>query len=252
MTHYKNIRPSGSDTGAPLNLKRRLKLINQYIDFKNKTILDAGCGTGDYLIKFLDSSPHVYGIEYDPEKVRIFQSLNIPAAKVKQGDIEHSGFEENKFDLVLLNEVLEHVPNDFHALKEAYRILKPNGILALFSPNRFYPFETHGVSTKKNHLKIPYYIPFIPYIPIHLGNKIFIYNARNYFPWELKRNVEQNNFKIIEQTCVWQTFENISGSSPKMIVYTSPFLRALSFCLEKIPLVRWFGISQCIIAQKQR
>src|SRR3989304_5032789 len=49
------------------------------------------------------------------------------------------------FDLVLSHEVLEHVPDDRRTVEEILRVLRPGGRLVLFTPNRGYPFETHGI-----------------------------------------------------------------------------------------------------------
>jgi SAM-dependent methyltransferase len=42
---------------------------------------------------------------------------------------------DNSFDIVFFNHVLEHIPNDIGALSEVYRILKPGGLLILGVPN---------------------------------------------------------------------------------------------------------------------
>jgi len=250
MTSYQKIQPSGSDTGADQNLARRIKLIQDYVELKDKHILDCGCGRGKYVLKLLQQSAHVYGVEYDPEKVRAYKKLKNHSDHVVQGNIERLTFEDARFDLVLLNEVLEHVSDEEAVLKEIFRVLKPGGHLVLFSPNRCYPFETHSVSLKTSGKSIPYYIPFIPYIPLWLGNHFLIYHARNYFPWEMKKKVRQRGFNLIAQTFLWQTFENISGSSPRLIQKTAPILRKISYCLERIPILKWAGVSQVIIAQK--
>ena len=52
--------------------------------------------------------------------------LESPLAKVKM-DIHHIPFDENKFDVVLCNHVLEHVRDDIAAMQEIQRVLKPGG-----------------------------------------------------------------------------------------------------------------------------
>ncbi len=56
-----------------------------------------------------------------PDYVRNMNVLNIP-------------FEDNYFDLILCNHLLEHVPADIDAMKEIYRVLKPNGEAMLQVP----------------------------------------------------------------------------------------------------------------------
>ena len=52
--------------------------------------------------------------------------LNSPLADVK-ADICHLPFEDNSFDVILCNHVLEHIPDDRKALSELYRVMKPGG-----------------------------------------------------------------------------------------------------------------------------
>ena len=52
--------------------------------------------------------------------------LNSPLADVK-ADICHLPFEDDRFDVILCNHVLEHIPDDRRALSELYRVMKPGG-----------------------------------------------------------------------------------------------------------------------------
>lgn len=58
--------------------------------------------------------------------------------QVKTCDIETQSFpfEDNTFDMILFNEVFEHLRiNPIHTLNEVYRVLKPGGKLLLTTPN---------------------------------------------------------------------------------------------------------------------
>lgn len=250
MGDYGRIRPDGASTGAILNLERRFALMQQYVDLHDKSILDMGCGNGRYVLKFLDYSPDVLGIDFSEGAVREYRNVAARPGLVSQGDIQSLTFESNRFDVVLLNEVLEHVPDDRAAISEAWRVLRPGSWLVVFSPNRLYPFETHGVTVKKSGSRLPHYFPFVPYVPLALGHRFLAYHARNYFPWELKAKILEQSFEVVCQTYIWQTFENISGSAPRVLQAFSPLLRAVSYSLEKIPLIRGFGVSQVIFARK--
>ena len=50
-----------------------------------------------------------------------------PLADVK-ADICHLPFEDNAYDVILCNHVLEHIPDDTKAMQELYRVLKPGGM----------------------------------------------------------------------------------------------------------------------------
>lgn len=59
--------------------------------------------------------------------------LNSPLADV-QMDLHQIPFEDNSFDVVFCNHVLEHVENDIQCMKEIYRVMKPGGFAILQSP----------------------------------------------------------------------------------------------------------------------
>ncbi len=250
MSSYVNIKPGGCDTGAPLNVQRRIAHIRKYVDLAGKRILDAGCGSGAYLKALLSYSSDVQGVEFNPAMVAAFRSSSPFPEKVRVGNIEQLDFPEASFDFVLLNEVIDHVANEAIAFKEVLRVLKPGGMMAVYAPNRFFPFETHGVGLVGINLEISPLVPFIPYIPLLIGKRLFHYYARNFWPWELKRIVASAGFEVVAHTYQWQTFENISGRQPKILSGFRSALRNASFFLERLPFLRVFGVSHLLIARK--
>jgi SAM-dependent methyltransferase len=249
-TGYKSIPIAGGDTATPKNLQKRIKLITPYLK-QNINFLDCGCGGGEY-VKIIRNNfaVNALGIEYLAEKVALAKNDRSISNYIQQGDIEILPFPNGFFEVILLNEVLEHVPNENQALAEIYRVLKNNGILIIFSPNRWYPFETHGTFLKNTKIKIPHYIPGIPYIPLPVGYLFLDYWARNYWPYELARIAKHNKFKILKRNYLWQTFENISGHQPFLIKIISPLLRVIANFCEKTPLINKMGASQVLVLRK--
>lgn len=245
------IYPGGGDTGSFHNLRKRLDIISRHLELQGKKIVDCGCGHGSYLLSFLSAGSNAYGIEYSTDKVVEFQTKYPQFAnRILNGDLEKIGFETASFDIAFLNEVLEHVSDEKKALQEIHRVLQPGGALMVFSPNRFYPFEIHGVYLKANGRKIPHYFPFIPYIPVRVGRIFFNYWARNYWPYELRQKIVEANFRILSVGYVWQTFENISGNQPTWLNPLATTLRTFGNIAEKIPFLKVFGVSQYIVAAK--
>ncbi len=184
---YGNISPGGGDTDKPKNLNKRLKIILQYVS-ATSNVLDAGCGSGGYVATLCSLGTDAYGVEFDWQKIaNSSYTYGKNTIRLLCGDIQQLPFYPRTFDVVLLNEVLEHVPNDDIVLQESYRVLRDGGTLIVFSPNRLFPFETHGVFARKSNYKIPHYIPFIPYIPLRIGKYFCQYWARNYYPGNLER-----------------------------------------------------------------
>ena len=169
---------------------------------------------------------------------------------VERGDLEAIHLPANTWDYAMLNEVLEHVPDDRQALKEVHRILKPSGILFVFSPNRLFPFESHCVRLRRSDRRVPLWAPFIPYIPLRFGGFFFHYGARNYWQKELADMAKASGFSIIKKSFVWSTFEGISGRQPRLIRSGKHLLRFISDKLEKLPVIKQFGVSQVLVCRK--
>lgn len=82
--------------------------------------------------------------------------LESPLADIK-ADICNLPFEDNSYDVILCNHVLEHIPDDTKAMKELYRVLKPNGMAILQIPqdiNRKSTFEDDSITDRKERAKI--------------------------------------------------------------------------------------------------
>ena len=82
--------------------------------------------------------------------------LESPIADIK-ADICDLPFEDNSYDVILCNHVLEHIPNDTKAMQELYRILKPGGIGVFQIPqdlNRETTFEDDSITDKAERTKI--------------------------------------------------------------------------------------------------
>ena len=82
--------------------------------------------------------------------------LESPLADVK-ADICNLPFEENSFDFILCNHVLEHIPDDEKAMQEIYRVLRPGGTAILQIPQdlkRKKTFEDDSITDPKERAKI--------------------------------------------------------------------------------------------------
>ena len=241
------IAAEGGDTATPRNLRKRLELIERLLPpLEGLRLLDAGCGGGAYVHALAARGAEARGIEYDQEKLATVSA----SSHISHGDIEHTELDAGCFDAVLLNEVLEHVPDDGAALREMHRLLRPGGALLVFSPNRLHPFETHGVHALTSGRRISHTTPFIPWIPLSVGRRFFRYWARNYWPTELRALVRASGFRIARRGFLWPTFENISGHQPAWMRSVRPLLRGISAIGERTPALRGLGASQWILAYR--
>jgi ubiquinone/menaquinone biosynthesis C-methylase UbiE len=251
VSPYGEIRIGGGDTAQPLSIAARLRLIERFVALPGRRVIDCGCGSGGYVLEFLQRGADAFGVEHSADKVEQYRRRAESPARVMRGNLEALEFPSNHFDLALLNEVLEHVPDDMAALREIFRVLKPGGALVIFSPNRLYPFETHGLVSRSSGKAIAPVRTFLtPYLPVRLGRRLFDYPARNYFPSDLRRMARSAGFLIAGTSYLWQTFEDISGRQPRWMRGVRPALRALCRLLERTPLLRSFGVSQVLLLRK--
>lgn len=95
-------------------------------------VLEVGCGTGNVSSFLAHKGYIVIGCEYYREAINI----GWPDYLKVHGDAENLPFEDNSFDAVGLFDVLEHFQDDTAPLKEAVRVLKKRGLLAVTVPAR--------------------------------------------------------------------------------------------------------------------
>lgn len=96
-------------------------------------LLDVGCGNGKFLANMRELGWKVNGVELDPLAVNIAKKhYEIEAF---QGTLEEAKFENEYFDAVTINHVIEHISNPTKLLTECHRILKKGGVLIIVTPN---------------------------------------------------------------------------------------------------------------------
>jgi ubiquinone/menaquinone biosynthesis C-methylase UbiE len=96
-------------------------------------VVDVGCGLNDYLVtlKKLRGIQGI-GVDFSPDAAAyVRDTLHMP---VHAGTLQQANFAEGEFDVVSMNEYLEHEPNPREVLREARRITKPGGHLCLEVP----------------------------------------------------------------------------------------------------------------------
>ncbi|WMI66657.1 class I SAM-dependent methyltransferase [Aestuariibaculum sp. YM273] len=112
-------------------LNKKLQLINSF-QSESKTILDVGCGTGDFLQTAQNNGWTIFGVEPNKEARGVAnQKTNDSVFDIDQ----LSKFEPHIFDVITLWHVLEHLPNLEKQVSVFKTLLKPNGTLVIAVPN---------------------------------------------------------------------------------------------------------------------
>jgi len=93
------------------------------------TVLEVGCGTGNYLEAMETiTGVEVHGIDPSSEMLERLRE-RLPAAKVQRASAEELPFEKDSFDLIYSIDVIHHVLNRPAYFQEAQRVLKQGGML---------------------------------------------------------------------------------------------------------------------------
>lgn len=99
---------------------------------KQGRLLDVGCGSGEFLEKMKSLGWEVYGVEIGKQGALAAQQRGL---NVFHGTLDQAKFPNDYFDFIRFEHVLEHVPDPVATLKEARRILRPDGEIRLTVPN---------------------------------------------------------------------------------------------------------------------
>lgn len=117
--------------------------INHYMTIRGKNVLDLGCGTGGISIAFKKEGANVIGLDNVSTNQLLIKIAKARAKEEKldlifcYGDGQQMPFRERIFDLIVCNDVIEHVTNQEKIAKEISRVLKSDGILYMSSPNKY-------------------------------------------------------------------------------------------------------------------
>lgn len=100
-------------------------------------VLDLACGPGTLsrrLAALVSPDGEVVGVDLAPGMIALARSMNIPATRFELMDIEQLAFADESFDAAVCGHGLQFVPDLPRALREAGRVLRPEGRLAASVP----------------------------------------------------------------------------------------------------------------------
>jgi SAM-dependent methyltransferase len=146
-------------------------------DWREKEIVDVGCGTGA-ILKQLGNPEQNVGIDLAPEAISFCRQRGLN--NVQQGDIHALPFPDASFDAVICSSVLYHqwVSDLEGAMREMHRVLRPDGVLLINVPA--FPF-------------------------LQSAHDEAVMTARRFRKREIRQLLQEQNFKIRRLT-YWTTF----------------------------------------------
>ncbi|MDD4089180.1 MAG: class I SAM-dependent methyltransferase [Tissierellia bacterium] len=154
--HPFNLHNEGKKTYAQWQYEKGIDTIEFYLKhntvdemFKDKIVLDIGCGAGGKTVFYASKGvKKITGIEilgkYREEAENLAKEYNLQDKfEFVQGDAANMPFENETFDTIIMNDAMEHVDKPEMVLKECYRILKKDGKLYLNFPPYNHPYGAH-------------------------------------------------------------------------------------------------------------
>ena len=129
-------------------------------DFK---ILEVGCGNGNLSIPLGSLGFEVLGVDVDSDSIDYATRINT-LGNVRFQLVGEQGFDfDEKFDVIICSEVLEHLAEPSRLIKPMISVLKDNGILIITIPNGYGPREVLGRLEKylRRNLKLGRYVDLV-------------------------------------------------------------------------------------------
>lgn len=153
--HPFNMQNDGVMTYSMWQYTKGEETIKYYLDyttseemFKDKEILDIGCGAAGKSLYYLSlGAKSVTGIDvvekYESEAYALQKELGLSGFTFKLESASKMSFKDNSFDTIIMNDAMEHVSEPDLVLKEVYRVLKPGGKLFVNFPPYNHPYGAH-------------------------------------------------------------------------------------------------------------
>lgn len=116
------------------------KFLEQFA--KDKDVLDIGCGTGYGTTYLRTVAKTIVGIDISKSTIR-FARKRYPETRTLVMDAHSLGLQPQSVDLVVSSENFEHLADQERSLQEVIRVLRPEGVCFIATPNR-------DISTKTN------------------------------------------------------------------------------------------------------
>jgi SAM-dependent methyltransferase len=204
-------------------------------------VLEDGCGLGAYIGPLRRYTPAVHGLEYELGRARA-AGRNNPPSLVVCGASEHLPYPAGSFDVVVSNEVIEHVQDDRAAVAEMVRVLRPGGRLLLFCPNRWYPVEQHGIYWRGRYVFGN--IPLVNYLPSALRDRLAPH-VRAYTGRGMRRLLAGLPVRLVSHRRIFGGYDNLV----RRLGPLGRLIRAALHAAERTPL-SVLGLSHFLVAEK--
>jgi SAM-dependent methyltransferase len=239
-------KPDNLAEGKPADagdfiLERRHRLVRSLLPNAGGSLLDFGCGNGAQTAFFANQFDSITGLDVNARSITEF-SARFLDLEISARGLAYEGrdipLETATIDCAISFEVLEHVDDERHALRELHRVLRPGGLLAMSVPNRWWIFETHGAELPL----LPWHrVPFFSWLPKSIHDRYA--RARIYRRREIVGKLREQDFELLHSSYITAPMDAVT------IAPLRDLLRATLFRDDETPLP-FMATAVLVIARK--
>jgi len=131
--------------------KRSAMVLKIIPDIKFNRVLDIGCSLGTCMKALAPRSKEMIGLDVYPVGKKVNPDLDIRQFDLNSGKLP---FDDNTFDLIIANEVIEHTHYPHFVLKDIKRVLKIDGYACISLPNAYNIYNRRDVLFDRKVTKI--------------------------------------------------------------------------------------------------
>jgi SAM-dependent methyltransferase len=134
---------------AQLAQTDRLEIFESLLPPDRRRLLDIGCGPGFFLETAMQRGWLAHGIEPSRQAAAHARGLG---AQITEGFFNRASAPAlGAFDVIHLNNVLEHIPDPAHLIALAHGLVEPGGVICINVPNDFSPLQIAGMTAAQTN-----------------------------------------------------------------------------------------------------
>ncbi len=263
--HPFNLNNSGISTYSEWQYEKGKETLKFYLEhssetemFKDKVVLDIGCGAGGKTVYYASEGvKSIYGLEilekYKDEaealaiKMGYFDKFNYI-----NEDASKMSFDDETFDTIIMNDAMEHVDNPQQVLNECMRVLKKGGRLYLNFPPYNHPFGAH----LSDAIAIPWVHCFFDdktLIEVYKNEVKNLIDGDNRIEFRIsKKDNNEEYFSYINKMTIKRFNRILKNGNFNIIYYNEKPLRRILYQLAKLPILKEYFVKMVVcIIQKE-
>lgn len=222
------------------HLQRYRNFLN---DLKNKTILDAACGSGYGSFEMSSVAKYVVGIDISDEAISFARKHYLKSnLEFRLLSCERIGELSNKFDVVVSFETIEHLPNPAIFIEKIHHVLNENGLLIISFPNKHRHSGLQWGHKNPHHLSELYFDEYLKLVEkwFTIEEKYHQSESINYLRYlELKHLLHNLESKMMSSWAfriekILRTLFNKPYQLPDFFHQKLHYYHEGDFCIEKI------------------